>query len=577
LGRQGSEASSQIAENASILPRPDLTDFSDFLDEQEMAQPFVTFLENTAPRMAVCFISMIESIYDDRLIALYLADKAQYFWKSMIPDACRHDAATRHAAVALSILHQSLENASRSDGDAPAFSKYYTKAIGLSRERQAEDGGNWTILRCILLGHCELLMGFPNEGMDHIISASRVITEMQSSGAAIPSPVKNIIAPIINGFLAISQVSGPIDTQFQFPAVTNSLLARFEQMPTAFTSFAEAGRSLAELIYRTQLLQELGQPSDRHQATFIRSQANSWSLAFDGLRFGKANNKSKELRKFQLILLAQHRMMQLLLKSMPPESDTLFQHCASDFKIMLAQIQTFVIEVNHSSGIEANMRNVIPIHAGVIMPLFFIATHCRDPQTTYGSLDLLKSLNLTEGQWNNCFAYSIASKLVEVSVKTGKSKSKHGPKMSTARHLRPVSLKRGCGVQPKLQYVDATADEKAHDIEGVAVDDECCPEDLNTSWVSHYPRFRSSSNFFTIELTTSQEFSNLLRNHGFQGPIRSQSHYCDSHGSKRSLSPPNSNMSSQFPSPSLYTTQMNDSYGVEVGGDPMSFYSLGIQ
>jgi hypothetical protein len=557
------------------MPRPDLSDFSSFLDEEEMAQPFVTFLEDTAPRMAVCFISMIESIYDDSSIALYLANKAQYFWKNMIPDACRHDSATRHAAVALSILHQSLENAPGRGENSPAFSKYYTKAIGLSKERQSDDEDDCTLLRCILFGHCELLMGFPNEGMDHIISGSRIIAEMQSSGAPVPPPVKNIVGPIINGFLAKSQISGPIDAQFQFPAATNSLLVQFERIPTAFTSFAEAGRSLAEIIYRTQLLQELGQPSDRHQATFIRRQANSWSLAFDGLRFSKGNNQSRELPKFQLILLAQHRMLQLLLKSMPPESDTLFQHCASDFKIMLAQIQTFVNEVNQGSNIEANMRNIIPIHAGVIMPLFFIATHCRDPQTTYGSLDLLKSLNLTEGQWNNCLAHSIASKLVEVSVKTGKSKSKHGPKMGTARHLRPVSLKRGYGAQPRLQYIDVIADEKAGGIDEVAVDDECCPEDLNTSWVSQ--RYSLASN----HTDDSQQFSTVLRNHGFQGAVRSQSHYCESQPLKMSFTQAVSNSTSCYSSPSLYMTQMNDTYSTdpleEGAGDPMAFYNYGIQ
>lgn len=478
------ETSALSTESASISNRPDLSQFSTFLEEEQMTHPYVAFLEQTAPRMAASFISMVESIHEDKLTTLHLADKAQFLWKTLIPDASQNDAATRYAAVALSILHQSLEQAQTVGWQDSGFTRYYNRAIAIVREDKSTDQLHHMLLPCILFAHCELLMGSLNEAMTHIISGSSIITGMQSSGSPLPAIVKNVIAPILNGFIAMSQISNQFDTQFHFPAATHAMLAQFKSIPTAFASFAEAGRSLSELLYRTLLLQELGQPSDRHQATAIRKQANNWSTAFDRLRFTRANTKSRELRKFQLILLAQHRMLQLLLKSMPPEADVHFQHAASDFKIMLAQIRTFVNEVNQGGGIERSMRNVIPVHAGVMMPLFFIAIHCQTTEVRHGALDLLERLSLTEGQWNSCFAHLIAAKLIEVNDSMVQSRGKHGLKLGSSGRLRPVGLEKTCFGHVKLQCLDVSAEGRTEDICEAFIDEGCCLDDLNASWVS---------------------------------------------------------------------------------------------
>lgn len=472
------------ADSTVLLPRPNLSNFSTFLDEDNMAEPFVAFLESTAPRMAACFASMIESIIEDKLTVLHLADKAQYLWKTLIPSASQHDTATRYGAVALSSLHQSLETAQTSAWQNQPFAKYYSKAISAVKEGQCSSSHDQILLPCILFAHCELLMGSSSDALAHILSGTRIISGIQSTGESLPAIVTGVIEPVLNGFVAKSQISGQINSGFYFPVATNALVAELEPVPSCFTSLADADRSLSNVLYRTLMLQALGQPSDRHLATATRKYANGWSVAFDAFRFASMNDVP-ELKRWHLFLLAEHRMVQLLLKSMPPEADNNYQHATADFRVMFAQIQTFLIEQTQQCDVEEGVRQMFPLHPGFIAPLFFIAIHCRVGEIRNNALELLRDLNITEGHWNSCLAHAIASKVVEMSEEVMLQKARPSGTPGIIPHnVKPLSLEWTSGSRLRLQYLEFGSASSRSDVGEVFIEQRTCQHNVSMSWVS---------------------------------------------------------------------------------------------
>ena len=211
-GEESLEPCPRNAESTTLLPRPNLSNFSAFLDENDMADPFVAFLETTAPRMSACFASMLGSVMEDKLTVLHLTDKVQYLWKTLIPSACQYDPATRFGAVALSSLHQSLESCHHYPWQSQPFAKYYNKAISSVKEGRCLNSHDQVLLPCVLFAHCELLMGTSEDAMAHVLSGRRIISGLRETGGVLPDNVTRVIEPVLSAFVAQSQISGTGNT-----------------------------------------------------------------------------------------------------------------------------------------------------------------------------------------------------------------------------------------------------------------------------------------------------------------------------------------------------------------------------
>ena len=480
---EGLEPRPQNAQSIKDLPKPDLSNLSAFLDETDMAGPFVAFLESTAPRMATIFASMLESFLDDKLMVLHLADKAQYLWKTLIPRASKHDQTTRYAAVALSSLHQSLESSQTFPWQNESFARYYNRAVGLVNERQCSILHGKLLLPCILFAHCELLMGNSNDAMAHISSGKRIMSGLQTTGESLPDVNAEVIVAVLNAFVAKSQLSGSGNRNFYFPTTLRALVQEMAVIPEPFSSLANAAGSLLDVLHRALLLQELGQPCDQDLAIATRKSANNWSVSFDVFRFAFGMSPP-EVKRWHLLLLAEHRMVQLLLKSMPPEADSTLQRATGDFRIMIAQLKTFLTGQDKESGTVLETSRHVPVSLGFIMPLFFICVHCRDHEIQLAALELLRELNVTEGHWNSCLAHAIASKIIELDEKEMQRISSSKLSETVTGRVKPTSLELFTGGRLLLQYVKSNSDGKAGEPGAALLEQKLCQEVVTPSWVS---------------------------------------------------------------------------------------------
>ena len=448
-----------------------------------MAGPFVAFLESTAPRMAAAFASMVQSTLSDRSTVFYLADKGQYLWKTLIPSASQKDAATRYGAVALSSLHQSIESAQPIAWQNQPFARYYNNALATVKEGRFSTPHDGVLLPCILFAHYELLMGNTRDAVAHILSGTKIISGMRSGGQPLPDVVSGVIEPILNAFVATSQLSGQNDIDCYLPITTHRLLQELPSMPASFSSLVSAGSTLNDVLYQTLLLQELGQPCDRYQAAAIRKYANNWSIAFDAFRFASGHDTS-EMQSWNLLLLAEHRMIQLLLKSMPPEADANFRRATTDFRVMLAQLKTFLRKRDQEIGIKDDTNRHQPITSGYIMPLFFISLHCHVHEIQSAALDLLRDLNVVEGQWNSCLAHAIASRVADLSEKQMQRIRPSKMSDTDSTRIKPISLERAGGGRLRLQYMKLSFDGKSGEAGEALIEQQTCHQNVNPSWVS---------------------------------------------------------------------------------------------
>ena len=120
------------------------------------------------------------------------------------------------------------------------------------------------------------------------------------------------------------------------------------------------------------------------------------------------------VKDWHLLLLAHHRMALLLLRTLPPENDACYHRAAADFRVMFAQMRTFLRSGYAKMEKGADSDLVLKAHLGFICPLYFIATLCRVRDIQRSAVEALGELRVVEGNWNSCVAYAVARTVLDI-------------------------------------------------------------------------------------------------------------------------------------------------------------------
>lgn len=431
---------------AVLLPsQPTLGEITFCLDSADMIQPFSHYLSHTASYMALTFTTMADASttltpgpVDASVASLRVLDvaaRAQTLWTTIIPTASQGEVTLQYAVAALSCLHAWLAPSSSSTSTPrpawqnAAFVRFYSRAVaGVNMSSSANNDSSATatmvLMSYLIFAQCEVLMGAPGNAATHIYSGLSVLNELQSSSPSTDAShgmLTDYIAPVLHAYLTARHSPFP-ELEFQRSHL-NPAANLVPGFPAAFfQSLPDAATALRDVTYRVTLLQQLAgrRPTitdATEQLMATRQLANAWSTMFDRFRSSSSSPAEKQAH---LLLLAQHRMLQLLLKTMPPERDERYKSAEGDFRIMLSQLQTFLPQGREvaweASGDGTDyaddefLGDSTTGGIGVIMPLFFIATQCPLPDVRAAALDVLGGLRVQEGAWNSCVAHAIGTK-----------------------------------------------------------------------------------------------------------------------------------------------------------------------
>ena len=326
-------------------------------------------------------------------------------------------------------------------------------------------------------------MGASASGLTHLKSGHRIIEEDRKKQAAIAPEVTDYIEPIVRGFLAKSEAYAlheeptyPADST-GIPVSTSRTAYTVPSMPNRFTSLAHANKHLKQAVYLVLLL-ELGSP---HHSTAmipsVRKYVLDWFDAFRRWKVGASFDMEEPLSKdWQLLLLAHHRMALIILRTLPPENDSNYTRAAADFRIMFAQMRTFLRSgyTAMEEGKEADL--ILKTHLGFISPLYFIATLCRVHEIRDGALEALLELKVVEGHWNSCVAYAVAKTVVEI-------EEEYEVKEIKVRRVKVDSVDRLEGGKLELRYHKIPGEGTHADTVTRLIAEPCCHHETAMMWV----------------------------------------------------------------------------------------------
>jgi len=389
-----------------------------FFEDVDMTRPVQFFLEVTAPQVSSYFSEMMEACLEDEEMVNYFATRASKFWTTLVVQASQTHASVLHSLVALSSLHEWIELTKRTPWRNVAFTRHYTKAIIEINHSRGLLPLEIILISCILFAHCDFLTGASAAGLEHLKSGYRIIEEHRRLHTRVVAVISELMEPIMEGFMTKSKTIPPKQGPGTPARLSDETTLEMPEMPETFNSLAHAHQYLQKVVYHVILL-ELDPPDASSTVTAdVRRYLAEWSTAFDRWK-ALLDVDDPVLKDWHLLLQAHHRMARIILNSMPPENDKGHRRAAADFRIMFAQLRTF-LRGGYAHKDPHNKTDILlSVHLGFIAPLFFIATQCWVHDIRRNALDALRELNVIEGHWNSCVAYVVAKKVIEIEEQSG--------------------------------------------------------------------------------------------------------------------------------------------------------------
>ncbi|KIW12200.1 hypothetical protein PV08_09476 [Exophiala spinifera] len=450
-----------------------------FFEDSDFNRPTQYFLECTAPRIASYFAEMMDSIIDDKSMVNQINMQAWTFWNRLVIQASETNACIRHSLAAISSLHEWLEFTKRTPWQNQSFTLHYTKAIAEINQDHGKLPLEIILVACVLFAHCDFLMGASAAGLTHLKSGQKIILESKTKQAHLSPEVRQLIEPVIEGFILKSANYRLTETSSVEKGTNAGTTYSLPEMPKVFRDLDQSNKFLQQALYWVLLL-ELGQPNHlSSMAPGVRKYVADWATSFGQWKVTYELD-DPVLKDWQLLLLAHHRMALLILKSLPPENDKIYSRAAADFRIMFVQIRTFLrggyTELLHE---EHNDDLVLKVHLGFIAPLFFLATECRARDLRHSALDALRDLKVVEGHWNSCVAYAIAKTATELDEKA----SQGNPGKTVRIKLDSVDRWKD-GTMTLKYYKVGLGNVVTGEAELEAITEPACHDEVNMQWVS---------------------------------------------------------------------------------------------
>ena len=423
----------------------------------------------------------MDSFVDDKALVHLSSNSAWSFWNKLVIQASQEQSCVRHSLAALSSLHEWIELTKRTPWQNYTFTVYYTKAITEINQSQNSLPLEIILISCILFAHCDFIMGASAAGFTHLKSGHSIISENRKREVQISPEIVDSIEPIIRGFMAKSENYAlreeTASNATGAPATEGATYAS-PHMPERFQDLTQANKHLQQAVYLVFLL-ELGRP---HHSTpmipGVRKYVADWATAFGRWKVASSVEVDDPLLKdWQLLLLAHHRMALLMLKSLPPENDSGYSRAASDFRIMFAQLRTFLRSGHTTMEKGKDSDLILQVHLGFVSPLYFIATLCRVRDIRRSALEALHDLKVVEGHWNSCVAYAVAKTVIEIEEAYSQGSMKvQRIKIDTVDRLKDGNL--------QIRYHKVPGDGTHGDTVTTNITEPCCHHEANMQWVS---------------------------------------------------------------------------------------------
>lgn len=345
-------------------------------------------------------------------------------WQRLVLQACHTEPAVKYAVNALGALHE--ERCIRSEASNGSIegsllqtnfpTHQYAKALGgLQKLLGSGDLSPNVILLCALLCvHYESLQERFIPALMHAENAMKLLDPAQALSTAPIDP------SLLRAFIRIDlQGSSYIDIRLPSLAFITSTIDN--ELPEAFTDLTQA-RNFT-VTWSCRLLTFLRQSADKYRFVEpgfvpleVLAEAQSLERAFIAIdrllwSFVQKSNMRLTFREHHGVAMLRVLTIEnrLIAACCLYAEASIFDRFIPEFE-QIVSICKFVLDAEDSS----NRLLSVSVDEGMLRPLYFTATQCRDSRLRRSALALLKQLPAKQGVWHVDAMTKAAERTVEV-------------------------------------------------------------------------------------------------------------------------------------------------------------------
>jgi len=357
------------------------------------------------------------------------------FWSRLVLQASYTEPTIRHAVIALGSLHETTQNKDSAVRKAgKAYDKFAlqqcNKAIANLTQGLCARGQRSIevlLMSCALFVCFEILQGNYESALTHMESGVRMYRNWQAENGNSGPHISSGSCHILDK--EIVQIFSRLNLQvLMFPDThlvgkdfyTTNVNPLIEPPPKSFSCLKEARDRLdncmsyifeslivayfsgQDFVNHTQKL------SQEHQT--YHTLLSQWSLLFDAFMRSSGADLGPEDRQRAGLLEIQYKVAIILFATGMSPPETAFDAFNFDFDSIVAVTSSLVVS-NQGSGI-LKRTGQFSFDMGVIPPLYFTASRCRDPSIRRRALSILSANSHQEGVWNSDMLAKIAERLI---------------------------------------------------------------------------------------------------------------------------------------------------------------------
>lgn len=360
------------------------------------------------------------SFFRSRTAPGFAAYYDEYFWDRYILQIGHAEPAVHHAVVALASLHEAFSGNTgyKPGGDQYGLKQYNKSLAGLNTYMStAKDKSvDIVLICCILFTSFESLRGDYHTAAQHLHSGLKILShsrqDLHSS--------KIVHADIMPVFIRLRiQVRSIIDHDLTLGDATTEAIC----VPKRFLSLGEARNTFYSLMslvidfcWVREPNHEKCEVQSKNQAEFLQqayhvSLLEEWQVAFDGfLSQSSTSIDSKDLCG-AILLKIHHATLAIVLDGNLAVLQCSYDRCLPQFR-KIVSLASSLIEATEEIDVTPG-RNRLWVDMGIIAPLFFVATKCRDPFLRREAVRLISSPR-REGTWDAQAAVAIAKRVIAI-------------------------------------------------------------------------------------------------------------------------------------------------------------------
>ena len=354
-------------------------------------------------------------------------------WTHVILQAVHADSGTRHAVIALALLHEQFQQTGEPRiGASDAVAKHYSLAIqshleNLAHGKQRAGNVEFYLISCILFFCIETLQGHSASALSLLRRAVSLLQELHQNAQRQSAWSLEVFENLLCRLQA--QAIGLVGPR-AFPTTVPPRIkaASIPDMPDRFASIDQAKEYLEYYRQSHDLTQSTNELSDLHSQSpriilQYRDTILQWSAAFNALQRALHKDSLSYQNRRALIMLTIHQRFLILSMEIAVKypqittDESLWDHFHQIYSEVVDLAESVMrLPLSDASGADrlSYEKPVFTLDFGIIVPLYDVVRQCRDPGIRSRAIALLRKHPRREGFLDSSFVAHVLERIVEL-------------------------------------------------------------------------------------------------------------------------------------------------------------------